>query len=448
MLEARDRIGGRIHTVRDGAAGLPLELGAQWIHGGCPGNTLYNLALARDLLGSRCPQQATKEDGPSLGMLEMPRGHYLTADGRILGQTSVRKAWDIYVAVAEQMMYFTSGHTAEAEPAEERTMEEFFWRRADRLLEDYSRQPEAAGHHTDVELALSGMAQSLAAYISEELAESGPYMSEELPGGDIPVPGGLDRLAASLAAQLPPDSIRLEETVIGIGWDAAGVTATTTNATGQVTSYKAGHIIVTLPLGVLAASPSSLFTPPLDAAKQLAVRNMKSGRLAKVFLEWRRPWWTEGEGSLYLAWSRAEAREAALPAQWTRHIAALTEVEDQPGLLTMWVAGPAAVVVEGLEETDILEAVGRLLRQFTGDPGLEFPARSGLYCLSCLLPKVNCKELYYLMFVDRVYRHRWLSDPLSRGSYTLPSPATRPQDYHALMAPLPGQSNSHADSWH
>jgi spermine oxidase len=358
--------------VKGGAAGLPLELGAQWIHGGCPGNSLYNLALARDLLGSRCPShEAAKEDGPSLGMLEMPRGHYLTADGRILGQKSVRKAWDIYVAVAEQMLYFIAG----AETAEERTMEEFFWRRAERLLEDYSRQPEAAGHLTDVELALSSMAQSLAAYISEELAESGPYMSEELPGGDIPVPGGLDRLAASLAAQLPPDSIRLEETIVGIAWDATGVTATTTTVTGQVISYKAGHIIVTLPLGVLAASLSSLFTPPLDAAKQLAVRNMKSGRLAKVFLEWTRPWWTEGEGSLYLAWSRAEAREAALPAQWTRHIAALTEVEGQPGLLTMWVAGPAAVEVEGLEDADILEAVGRLLRQFTGDPGLEFPAR-------------------------------------------------------------------------
>jgi spermine oxidase len=383
--------------VRGGAAGLPLELGAQWIHGGCPGNTLYNLALARDLLGSRCPQQAAKEDGPSLGMLEMPRGHYLTADGRILGQKAVRKAWDIYVAVAEQMLYFTSGNSDGAEPAEERTMEEFFWRRADRLLEDYSRQPEAAGQLTDVELALSGMSQSLAAYISEELAESGPYMSEELPGGDIPVPGGLDRLAASLAAQLPPDSIRLEETVVSIAWDATGVTATTNTATGQVTSYKTGHIIVTLPLGVLAASPSSLFTPPLDAAKQLAVRNMKSGRLAKVFLEWTRPWWTEGEGSVYLAWSRAEAREAALPAQWTRHIAALTEVEGQPGLLTMWVAGPAAVVVEGLEEANILEAVGRLLRQFTGDPGLEFPARFRFYCLSCLLLKVTSKELHYFL---------------------------------------------------
>lgn len=42
VVEARDRIGGRIHTVKHN--GRPLELGAQWIHGGCPSNSVFNLA--------------------------------------------------------------------------------------------------------------------------------------------------------------------------------------------------------------------------------------------------------------------------------------------------------------------------------------------------------------------------------------------------------------------
>ena len=42
VIEARDRIGGRIHTVKHN--GRPLELGAQWIHGGCPANSVFNLA--------------------------------------------------------------------------------------------------------------------------------------------------------------------------------------------------------------------------------------------------------------------------------------------------------------------------------------------------------------------------------------------------------------------
>ena len=39
VLEARDRVGGRIYT-----GSKRLEMGAQWIHGGCPANSVYNLA--------------------------------------------------------------------------------------------------------------------------------------------------------------------------------------------------------------------------------------------------------------------------------------------------------------------------------------------------------------------------------------------------------------------
>src|SRR5258708_1058436 len=33
ILEVRDRSGGRIHTVRSGAGNVPIELGAEFIHG-------------------------------------------------------------------------------------------------------------------------------------------------------------------------------------------------------------------------------------------------------------------------------------------------------------------------------------------------------------------------------------------------------------------------------
>ena len=46
ILESRDRIGGRMYTVQHELGGRrkPLDLGAQWIHGGSQRNTLYNLA--------------------------------------------------------------------------------------------------------------------------------------------------------------------------------------------------------------------------------------------------------------------------------------------------------------------------------------------------------------------------------------------------------------------
>ena len=41
ILEARDRIGGRVRTIHD--FGVPIDLGAAWLHGG-PGNPLKKVA--------------------------------------------------------------------------------------------------------------------------------------------------------------------------------------------------------------------------------------------------------------------------------------------------------------------------------------------------------------------------------------------------------------------
>jgi monoamine oxidase len=38
VLEARDRIGGRIYTLHDENSPLPIELGAEFIHGRSPGD--------------------------------------------------------------------------------------------------------------------------------------------------------------------------------------------------------------------------------------------------------------------------------------------------------------------------------------------------------------------------------------------------------------------------
>ncbi len=36
VLEARDRIGGRVFTLRDKCSPLPIELGAEFVHGRAP----------------------------------------------------------------------------------------------------------------------------------------------------------------------------------------------------------------------------------------------------------------------------------------------------------------------------------------------------------------------------------------------------------------------------
>ena len=51
LLEAAPRLGGRAYTRTHGEA--VLELGAQWLHGACAANPVFNLAARHGLLGPR-----------------------------------------------------------------------------------------------------------------------------------------------------------------------------------------------------------------------------------------------------------------------------------------------------------------------------------------------------------------------------------------------------------
>ena len=43
--------------------GKPIELGAQWIHGGCEGNPVYDLAVAHRLVGKKMDDSSKNKDG-------------------------------------------------------------------------------------------------------------------------------------------------------------------------------------------------------------------------------------------------------------------------------------------------------------------------------------------------------------------------------------------------
>ena len=74
VLEARDRVGGRVHTVQHN--GGVLELGAQWLHGGSQSNTLFNFYLRQSLLGGE------------VRTLREKAGYFYTSSGRVINKAS------------------------------------------------------------------------------------------------------------------------------------------------------------------------------------------------------------------------------------------------------------------------------------------------------------------------------------------------------------------------
>src|SRR3954468_11520890 len=55
VLEARDRIGGRIHTIHDPASIVPIELGAEFVHGRPP--ETWEIIRAAQLAAYDVPQE-------------------------------------------------------------------------------------------------------------------------------------------------------------------------------------------------------------------------------------------------------------------------------------------------------------------------------------------------------------------------------------------------------
>lgn len=84
-----------------------------------------------------------------------------------------------------------------------------------------------------------------------------------------------------------------------------------------------------------------------------AMQALGCGHVAKLYLEWRHPWWAVGEGGINLAWTNDEMRSRTLPRDWHRFITNFAEVEAQPKMLVCWVAGSGARVVDQLDDEEV-----------------------------------------------------------------------------------------------
>lgn len=95
-------------------------------------------------------------------------------------------------------------------------------------------------------------------------------------------PQGYSQIVTALAAPIQ-QSILLQHHVRHIQYSSQGVSVQVKTPTGPKT-FTAQCAIVTFPLGVLKKHSSSLFHPPLPAAKAAAIQRLGVGLLNKVGL--------------------------------------------------------------------------------------------------------------------------------------------------------------------
>ncbi|HHW86783.1 MAG TPA: FAD-dependent oxidoreductase, partial [Chloroflexi bacterium] len=323
VLEARNRIGGRVWTVRDPARGLALDMGASWIHG-VTGNPIA--ALARDLALTTYPTDY---------------------DNNWLYDTNGAEASDALEAEIEALFDDVMAAVAaisaarQADGLPDISLGAAIATVADNLgLSVSQRRQLAFAVNTTIEHEFAADVSQLSLYHWDE--------GEVYRGGDVIFANGYDQIATALADGL---TIHTGVTATRIVYTASDVTVATTAG-----EFVADYAIITIPVGVLKQGAIE-FAPALPVAKQQALARLGSGVLNKTYLIFPQRFWERAPELLnYISAEKGRWCEALNLAHYV----------DKPVLL--WFnAGEYGAALEALSDAEITAAAMATMRTLYGD---------------------------------------------------------------------------------
>jgi monoamine oxidase len=320
VLEARDRIGGRIWTSRLWPD-LPMDLGASWIHGVTdnPLTELADEARAKRLSTSYDSAMALNATGEEIDLEPaMERAEDMVAAAR---KAADKRDQDQSLADA----ITTSPQWKNA------TVEE------QRLVRHHVNGSYEAEYGCDWKEASAWNIDS----------------GEEFDGGDQLFPGGFDQITAYLAKGL---DVRLGQQITRIDPAPHGVKVTLRDGA----TLEADHAIITVPLGVLQAGKIA-FGEALEKPRQQAIESLRMGLLNKCWLRFDRVAWPDD-----VDWIEWLGPRDGFWAQWV----SLAQAASAPVLLGFH-AGAQAREMEKLDDRAMAAAAHDALKQMFGT---SFPA--------------------------------------------------------------------------
>lgn len=245
VVEARTRIGGRIHTS-SAWPDLPIDLGASWIHG-VDGNPVTELATHAGVrLVPTSYDSSELHIDPALSAAGVADAGEDDAEALFERAIAAANNLDADVSIADAL-------AAVAPPASlsvaQRAQLDFF------VSANYEQE-------------YSGSARTMSAWTIDD--------NEEFTGGDALLSGGYAQIAELLARGL---DIRLGRRVTEVRWFDRNASV----VLGDGTVLEASDVIVTVPLGVLKTNAIT-FDPPLPEPVRRAVDRLGMGLLNKHWL--------------------------------------------------------------------------------------------------------------------------------------------------------------------
>jgi monoamine oxidase len=286
LLEARDLIGGRILTARDPATHLPIELGAEFVHGRPP----ELLALIREV---------------GLTLYEREGDFVCYENGRLGDCGFFDEAFGVLDNLPE------SPDLPFAEFLAQKHLPEHIAARVTGYVEGFN-----AADATRIGTAALRRQQQ----------------AEESIDGDraFRIVEGYDRLAEILRDRILASGgrLHLNTPAAAIQWKPGEVRIATSNP--ALPEIRATRAVIAVPLGVLqSGSPCITPEPPRHAA---AMRKLAMGSATRITLLFRERFWEASAPNLSFLF----AQQSPLPTWWTA-------APNPSPTLTGWTAGPRAL---------------------------------------------------------------------------------------------------------
>jgi monoamine oxidase len=306
ILEARDRIGGRVHTMRDPRFPVPIELGAEFLHG--KPREIWDIVKAENLI---------------TGSLE---GNNWCSQDHTLKKCN--DFWPKWEQVAKQIK---KGKTYP-----DRTFSDF--------INTLKLDPETREVAIEfVEGFNAARADRIGMQFLAQEQENADRISGDM---QFRILAGLDSVVYALSRfDRGLVDIRLNTTVSEIEWSAGRV---------RVDGFAADGAVVTLPLGILQAGQVR-FIPELPE-KRSAANQLVMGHVVKIIICFDSPFWEERGVTRP---SFIHARGEKVPTWWT------TRPMVTP-ILVGWAGGPPAedlaLKADSLILTSAIESLAHIFK--------------------------------------------------------------------------------------
>ena len=322
VLEARDRVGGRLYTREDAGLPVPVELGGEFVHG--TADVSFALLRAANTVA-----------------VDTGEGSFTYEDGEL------REAGDDPFEIVARVL------------AQARDLRED--KSIDTFLRGLPEGPDTERERRYTRMLVEGFdaadpaIASTRALTEEWSSGEGGQMAEQF----RPL-GGYERLLRTLHGALDPARahVRMETPVRAIRRQHDGVTVEAT-AAGEALTVSARAAIVTLPAGVLSAN-AVRFEPELPQRTRDALARIVMGPVTKLVLRFRSAFWERVRDGRYRDGAFFHNADAAFPTFWTM-------LPLRAPLLVAWAGGPKSDALAHFDQAALVATALGDLRTLFGD---------------------------------------------------------------------------------